>query len=276
MGAKSGRLPLLCLIMKYVQSCCWAFRTKCIQVTQSLQDLFEKVCLREVGREKSCSGQFSCSQRGRPQRICSQASPQDLLAKLSEHRTYEPMSKINGITFLSPYQFLREGSGNGKGTREGICCSKQHLWRSIHCLFSLNNCSLMIKLSLKTPSRHLKSSFKKSGQNKTLDEADNRSDLTWQILLSSPRVKSISQSSRLFASASSHSSNPQNFNGTVVQFVSTLQCPGAEVSLALSCPFLPPLFIGRSRRKRDFLPLPVDRKATRCPELWYGPKPLSL
>lgn len=148
MDGKGGRLPLLCLMMEYVESC-WAFRTKCLQVTQSLQDLYEKVCLREVGREKSWSGQFSCSQAGRPQRNYSQASTRDLLAKLGGHRTYEPMTKINGITFLSPYQFLREGSGNGTG--EGICWSKQHLWRSIHRLFSLNNWSLMIKLWLKTP-----------------------------------------------------------------------------------------------------------------------------
>lgn len=71
----------------------------------------------------------------------------------------------------------------------------------------------------------------------------------------------MSQSSRLFASASSQSSNPQSFNGTVVQFVSKLQHPGAEVSLTLSCPFLPPLLIERGRRKRNFFPLPVGRKA---------------
>lgn len=113
--------------------------------------IFEKVCLREVGREKSWSGQFSCSQAGRPQRNYSQASTRDLLAKLRGHRSCEPMSKINGITFLSPYQFLREGNGNANGTGEGICWRKQHLWRSSHCLFSLNNWALMIKLWLKTP-----------------------------------------------------------------------------------------------------------------------------
>lgn len=111
MDSKGGRLPLLFLMMEYVESC-GAFRTKCIQVTQSLQDLYEKVCLREVRRRRAGQVSLAAYRQADLEGITLRL-PLEIPLPNSGHRTCEPTSKINGITFLSSCQLLREGSGNG-------------------------------------------------------------------------------------------------------------------------------------------------------------------
>lgn len=74
-------------------------------------------------------GQISLVAHMQAEELLSQASPRDLLAKVSENRTHsvecfhprvkKVIFKIN--TFLSRYRFPKKGSGGGNGTGEDIC-----------------------------------------------------------------------------------------------------------------------------------------------------------